>query len=198
MDFKVGDENSDQKIKERNDKITWIIIIVISLIVGIGTFILTSSLLNQNEEIPIPQEEEPLDLSEQNVQILYKYVTYGIRNRRADKFLKESTTLATFTNQERFYYALQFASKNDFSSTGKNNAEGHPIYHITEAKIREYMQRFFGPGVSYTSQVKFPYTFRFTINGKNTGTFQTADGDGYNIVFDKVESNFQKDLVEPL
>jgi hypothetical protein len=198
MDFKVNDEASESAARSRNNKIILIISLVIALICGIGVFLIFNALLTPKETPPTPIEEQTLSTSDQTVQILYKYVTYGTRNKRNDKFVKENTvTLESFNNQERFYYALQFAKKSDFTATGRKNNKKEAIYNISEAKIREYMQRFFGERVSYSSKVSFNYPFNFKVNNKNVGFITSSETDGYDVVFNAVEGNIPSDLVEP-
>jgi len=201
MDFKIGDEvgNANPKTRRANDKMMWVIVITISLVCGLTVFFITDALFKGEEEVEVPPAvEETLAVTDTNVQILYKYVTYGTRNKRNEKFLKESNvTLDSFNNKERFYYALQFVQKGDLRATSDTNSKKEIIYNISEAKIREYMQRFFGEKVAYSSKIAFNYPFNFTINGKNVGTISTATEDGYDIVFSSYEANIPAEIVEP-
>lgn len=202
MEFKVGeefDETNESSSKKNNTVMNWIIIIAISLISGIVVYFITDRLINSNTKAPEePAQEKKLLLTEDSVQILYRYVSYGIRNKRNDKFLRESSTsLSSFTEEEKFYYALQFARGKDFKDTGKTSSSGAKIYNLSSATMKEFMNRFFGPTVTFSNQVSMNYTFKFTLNGKNTGTFRSADVDGFNISFEKLERNIEPSLVEP-
>ena len=191
MDFKIGDEiegegqeTSNLKVKS---KLPLIIIIVVSLIVGLLVFFLSNSLFGPKKTKEPPVTRQQLNLKERNVDILYGYVTYGEKKQRNDKFVKESkVTLDSFSDEEKFYYALQFADPDDFDFNGKTNEQGKKIYVITERKIRNYMQRFFGNKVTYSPVKELKYTFNFLINSQNTGTLKySEDEKSYNIVFDE-------------
>lgn len=197
MDFKIEDDSGKTSKKKLDDKVIWIIVFLVAFICGLVVFLVVNAFYNKPEKDAKPLTEQSLPLTEENVRILYQYVTYGTRNKRNDKFLKEEmVTGSTFNNQEKFYYALQFAKKSDFTDTGEKNSKGEKIYHISEAKIREYMQRFFGD-ISYSSKVSFSYPFRFVVNNKNVGLISTAANDGYDVVFNAIEGNLPNDLVEP-
>ncbi len=189
------------KSKNKAEQLTWIIVIVISFICGLTVFFIMLAIFNntgEEEVIPEPPKEEKVSLQNTNVKALYKYVTYGTRGKRNDKFFKESvTTLESFTNQERFYYALQFVKKEDLTYTEEKNSRGEPIYNISDRKMGEYMQRFFGNKVSYSSKVSFTYPFQFAVNGKNLAVITTSATDGYDVTFSRAENNLPKDLVEP-
>ena len=107
-DFKIGDEiDEGGEYKESKSKsvIPIVIIVVIALVCGLTVFFITNSLFGKKEVKPDPIVETPLSLSDENVEILYSYVTYGTNNERNDKFVKEpKVTLDSFTNQESFYY----------------------------------------------------------------------------------------------
>lgn len=204
MDFKIGDEiegegqeTSNLKVKS---KLPLIIIIVVSLIVGLLVFFLSNSLFGPKKTKEPPVTRQQLNLKERNVDILYGYVTYGEKKQRNDKFVKESkVTLDSFSDEEKFYYALQFADPDDFDFNGKTNEQGKKIYVITERKIRNYMQRFFGNKVTYSPVKELKYTFNFLINSQNTGTLKySEDEKSYNIVFDEyIDDVKEKEGIQP-
>ena len=204
MDFKIGDEiegegqeTSNLKIKSR---LPLIIIIVVSLIVGFLVFFLSNSLFGPKKTKEPPVTRQQLNLKERNVDILYSYVTYGEKKQRNDKFIKESkVTLDSFSDEEKFYFALQFADPDDFDFNGKTNEQGKKIYVITERKIRNYMQRFFGNKVTYSPIKELKYTFNFLINSQNTGTLKYSEDDKtYSIVFDEYEDDVkEKEGIQP-
>ena len=196
FDIEEQSEENGSSNNNNNSMFMWIIIITVSLVCGVTVFLITNALFGKEVQTT-PVVEEALPLTDENVQILYKYVTYGTGGKRNDKFLKESVvTLESFNNQEKFYYALQFAKKSDFQPTGEKNSKGEIIYNISEATIREYMQRFFGEKVAYSSKVSFSYMFPFKVSEKNVGIISTADVDGYDVVFSSLEGA-PVSLIEP-
>ena len=201
MDFKIGDEiediedESSKPSKLRvNSKLPIIIVIIVSIIVGLGVFFLSNNLFGPKKPVKKVETRQKLSLKEQNVNILYSYVTYGTRNTRGEKFLKENkVTLDSFTNEEKFYYALQFVDDTDFESTGKVNEQNQKIYNIPDSKVKEYMVRFFGNKVTYSKEDTIKYPFSFRINGQNVGIMNYSRRDrGYNTVFD----GYEEDLPE--
>lgn len=197
MEFKIGDEietegSEPSKLKVQS-KLPIILIIVLSLVVGLGVFFISNSLFGPKEK-PKPVERQKLSLNESNVEILYSYVTYGVKNTRGEKFIKESkTTLDSFTNEEKFYYALQFADVEDFEFSGKTNDKNQKIYIISNSKIRNYMTRFFGSKVTYTTDDTITYPFSFRINGQNVGTLKYSKEDkGFATVFDGYEPDISE------
>lgn len=199
-DDTTGEQN--KKSSNRNSKTFAIVIVVIlSLLVGIGVFIGSNALFNKGKK----KEKQPttiqLDLKNENVDILYHYVTYGTRNQRNDKFIKnQSVTLKDFTNEEKLYYALQFAQVEDFVFTKKYNEKDQKIYSISKIKMDDYMKRFFGSQVTYTTDDKeFTYPFSFRINGQNVGTLKySKTRKGYETTFDGFQDDIiSTDIVQP-
>ena len=204
MDFKIGDEiedTTDENYKPKgNSKLPLIIVIVVSLLFGLTVFLISNALFGGKKgTTEEPVVDQQVQLTDENVQILYDYVTYGTRNHRNDKFLKEqSVTLSSFSNQERFYYALQFAQPEDFEYTKKLDDQKHKIYTISNDKIKGYMQRFFGNQVTYSTSSDIKYTFTFKINNKNVGELKySVDNDGFDTVFTDLEEDIPEELVEP-
>ena len=209
-DFKIIDsfeENDTTKKKKKsiifkNSKTVMIVIVIIlSLLIGIGVFVGSNALFNKGKK----KEKEPttvqLDLKNENVDILYHYVTYGTRNKRYEKFIKnKSVTLKDFTNEEKLYYALQFAQVEDFVFTKKYNEKDQKIYSISKLKMDDYMKRFFGAQVTYTTDdTEITYPFSFRINGQNVGTLKySKTRKGYETVFDGFQDDIKStDIVEP-
>ena len=171
MDFKIDegteeiDENGEEVFtpSKKTSNLPLIIVIVVSIIIGLLVFFVSNAMFGKKETKPTQPTSQKLDLSESNVVILYDYVKYGTRNTRGEKFIKEkNVTLQSFTNEEKFYYALQFADAGDFSPTGKINENKQKEYLISNSKIKQYMQRFFGPTVTYTTddEIKYPFVFK--------------------------------------
>ncbi len=204
MDFKIGDEieevDETEEEEQRNSKFPLIVAIIIALVVGVSVFVICYHYFGPKKQKEEPIQAEQLDLKEDNVQILYAYVTYGTKNERNDKFVKDAhVTLDSFSNVEKYYYALQFAQVEDFVFTNKYNDKNQKIYLISNAKIKEYMERFFGAQVSYSTNNVITYPFSFRINGQNVGimTYSSAKN-GFETVFDGYEENVVSDkLVEP-
>lgn len=196
MDFKIGDDIQNDVNNRRGENIIKIIIIaIVALAVGLIVFFICNALFGKKEVKPEPAVSTNLSLTDENVQILYDYVTYGTRGVRNDKFLKEdNVSLEDFTNQERFYYALQFAQVEDFVNTERVNEQNEKIYNISSTKIKNYMQRFFGSKVTYSTNISLNYPFSFRINGMNVGvlTYSTVS-DGYDTVFNALEEDITED-----
>ena len=101
-----------EKYKEEKEnrkpfnRVTGIIIaIVVSIILGVGTYLISNSLMSKEE----PEKEETslgeeLSLNDENTQILYHYVTYGAEGKRNPKYVEnEEVTLTSFTEEEKLY-----------------------------------------------------------------------------------------------
>jgi len=129
----------------------------------------------------------PLDLSDPDIRTLYSYVTYGTRGIRNDKFISNSSVYAnTFSDSEKFYYALQFARASDFVYTNENNSYGQKIFTISDNTIRNYMVRFFGPNISYSNNVQINYVFPFNVNKMNVAKMTyNVKRRGFDVVFNK-------------
>ena len=163
MDFKIGDEleetTEDGELvskKSSNNILPIIIIAVVAIICGIVVFLVSNTLFGKKEIKPDPIKSVELSLQEENVKILYEYVTYGAGEERSEKFLKEkNVNISSFTNQEKFYFALQFAQVEDFEKTDRLDESKHKIYFIPSNIIQEYMERFFGPSITYTTNNEF-------------------------------------------
>lgn len=201
MDFKIGDsleENGSEK--QNNRKIPLIIVIVLSIVIGLSVFFISNLIFGDKKKDNTPSVSTNIDLEDENVKILYDYVTYGVRNKRYEKFIKEqSVKLEDFNNYEKFYYALQFAEPEDFANIGKVNENGQKIYNISSAKVKQYMQRFFGPEVTYSTNSKITYPFNFKINNLNVGILTYAiENEGFNTVFVSLEDDIiSNNIIEP-
>lgn len=201
MDFKIEDgfdENGTSK-KKGNSTLAIIIVVVIAILCGISVFFISNALFGKKVVTTPPPKNTDVSLSDENVTILYDYVTYGTGGVRNDKFLKEQTvTLDSFTNQEKFYYALQFCQIEDFASSNQVNADNQPVYKIPVTTIKKYMQRFFGSKVNFSTDSIITNTFDFKINDKNVGTMTySAVDDSYDIVFTELQEPATQNVVEP-
>lgn len=193
MDFKIGDEiegyGETEPKKKRSSFFSILVVIIVSLSVGFIVYFVCNAIFVKKPPEPEPITRENLNLSEENVKILYNYVTYGTKGERNSKFLVEkNVTIDSFSNQEKYYYALQFVQQGDFENTGRTDTAGNKIYKLYSETIREYMQRFFGGSVSYTNDITMTYAFRFKMDGKNVGEITaSADGDGLDVAFNGLE-----------
>ena len=131
-DFKIGDdikykskkEINEELSKKRNKKV--IVLIILVILIGITTSIVSYKLLNNNKkEEPIKTE---IDINDQNIKLLYEYVTYGTEGKRNTKFLEEkNVTLKSFSPEEKYYYALQFIDSSDIESTHQYTKDNNKI-----------------------------------------------------------------------
>lgn len=195
-EFKIGDNVEEQNSEvvlnrlKKKRKIAIIIVVIVSILIGLTTFIVSNLIFNRKQ--PSEVIDYSVDLKNENVQILYQYVTYGTKGLRNDKFAKEDkVVLDNFSNEEKFYYALQFAQVDDFEFTGEINAEKNKVYLITDRKIKKYMQLFFGPNVKYKNDLTISYPFSFRINGMNVGNMKYSENRGG---FETTFTTFQADI----
>ena len=109
MDFKIGDsleENGSEK--QNNRKIPLIIVIVLSIVIGLSVFFISNLIFGDKKKDNTPSVSTNIDLEDENVKILYDYVTYGVRNKRYEKFIKEqSVKLEDFNNYESVYKGIE-------------------------------------------------------------------------------------------
>ncbi len=202
MDFKIGDaiEEEGTSTKKENKSLPIIIVVVLSIIIGLTVFLVSNMIFGDKKKEQPTSISSEVALDDENVKILYDYVKYGVRSTRNDKFIKEqSVKLEDFSNYEKFYYAMQFAQAEDFAATGQVNAQKQKIYNISSAKVKSYMQRFFGNEVTYSTSSVIRYPFSFRINNMNVGTMTYAvERDGFDTVFAEFEDNITtENVVEP-
>lgn len=195
-EFKIGDNVEEQNSEvvlnrlKKKRKIAIIIVVIISILIGLTTFLVSNLIFNREQ--PPEVVDYSVDLKDENVQILYQYVTYGTKGLRNDKFAKEDkVVLDNFSNEEKFYYAMQFAQVDDFVFTGEINEEKNKVYLITDKKIKKYMQLFFGPNVKYKNDLSLAYPFSFRINGMNVGEMKYSENRGG---FETTFTTFQADI----
>ncbi len=189
MDFKIENDydGNGKKSKTNNTVVQIIIISIVSIIVGLGVFFVFNSLFNKKEPVKEEPTEVDVSLTDKNVQILYQYVTYGTDGVRGEKFVKDrSVSLGSFTNDEKLFYALQFAEGEDFEFTGEYDENKKKIYRLPIETVKNYAEIFFGPNVSFAAEgVNYTHAFNFTINDQNIGTLTyDSDEDEFHVVFD--------------
>lgn len=174
-----------------------IIVVLLSLAIGLIIFYITNPIFNEEPEGPFVQE---LQLTDNNVRILYKYVSYSVDGTRNDVFvMNNSVTKENMPSKDKLYYALQFASPEDFVSTGKRDDDNNQIFNISDKKIDEYMERFFGNSITYSKVKKMDYTLNFSDDHKYVGTLTYSnENKGYDTVLHKVEEDEEeKEYVKP-
>lgn len=184
MDFKIGEDIQEEETKESSSKKLFggnfniIIIVVTAIVAFLVVFLITNAIFNpkQKKVEPVTPTSEKRSLTEENVKILYQYVTYGTTGIRNDKFIKnKSVKLKDFTDEEILYYALQFAQVDDFDFTGNYDENNNKIYSISSRMIKKYVERYFGKNVNYSTDVVISYPFTFSINDKNVGVLKYND-----------------------
>ena len=202
-DFNVEDqvdENGKPKKKNPIDKkISLAIILIVSLVSGLTVFFVSNALFGKKE----PKKEEPVteevSITDENVEILYEYVTYGVKDTRNDKFLvNKKVTQDDFTEEEKYYYALQFAEKGDFVDSGKRDNNNQPIYELKASKIDNFMKRFFGEDISYEKEITIEYPFTFAFDHNNVGTISyDSNNDVYQVVFANQDVSVESHIISP-
>ena len=208
MDLKIGEDiedvNKESEVKKDNSKLKTIIIVVFAIIVFLVVFLALNSLLNPKTKTKPTNTQvitsEKKALNEKNVKILYNYVTYNANGGvRYDIFVKnKKVTIDTFTEDEKYYYALQYAQVEDFEFTEKLDENKNKIYSISDRKIKKYMEYFFGKGVKYSKDLTIKYPFSFSINDKNVGVMKyNDDTSSFDTIFLKDDSVKETYIVEP-
>lgn len=201
-DFKIGDTVEEQtsevvtkRLKSKR-KVAIIIVVIVSLLIGLTTFIISNAIFNKKE--PEAEVDYTVDIKDENVEILYQYVTYGTRDVRNDKFAKEKeVTIDSFSNEEKFFYALQFAEAGDFEFTGEVNQDKQKVYLISDKKIKKYMQLFFGSNIRYKNDIIISYPFTFRINGMNVGDIKYSNNrSGFEATFTSFQPDFKKEEIK--
>lgn len=206
MEFKIGEDFEEEKKEKNSNKENginkFIIIGCLSVLAFLVVFLLLNSIFSPKNKITQkakPITSDKISLTESNVKILYGYVTYSTSGPRYDIFVKNNkVTLDTFTEEEKYYYALQYVQVKDFTYTGRKDEDNNKIYSISNRKIKKYMEYFFGQGVKYSTDVVAQYPFSFSINGKNVGTLKyNEETDAFETIFEKEESYVNDYVVEP-
>lgn len=173
-----------------------IIVILLAVAIGLIIFYITNPLFNEPIEGPYVQE---LQLTDNNVRILYNYVSYSVDGNRNDVFvMNSSVTKENMPSKDKLYYALQFASPEDFVSTGKKDDDNNQIFNISDNKVDAYMKRFFGNNVTYSKVKKMDYTLNFSEDHKYVGTLTYSyDNKGYDTILHKIDEEDEKEYIKP-
>ena len=206
MEFKIGEdfveEENQYNNKRDNGVLKLVIIVVLAILAFVVIFLVLNSILNPKTKTTKnePVASEKKSLTESNVKILYNYVTYSADGGvRYDIFVKNNkVTLDTFSEEEKYYYALQYVQVDDFSYTGKVDENNNKIYAISNRKIGKYMEYFFGKGVKYSTDLTIKYPFSFKINDKNYRIMKYDEASSsFNTIFVKNETAKKEYIVEP-
>lgn len=174
-----------------------IIVILLSISVGLMIFYIANPFFNDELEGPYVKE---LELTKENVRILYDYVSYAPGGERNDVFLTNDTVNKdNIPNKDKLYYALQFAKPDDFKSTGKKDKDKNPIFNISDAKIDTYMKRFFGSSITYKKENSLDCILEFNDEAIYGATLTySVENKGYDTVlkkdYKKEENEEKKDV----
>ncbi|MBQ6497901.1 MAG: hypothetical protein IJI58_04220 [Bacilli bacterium] len=196
-DFKIGDdfdENGNVKEHKVNKKIAIIIVIVIAIAVGLLVFFVSNAIFGK------PKEKPPVDtqveLNDENVQILYKYVAYKNDGYGNDKFLKEnSVNKDSFNDDEKLYYALKFVQPTDLADTGQVENK-QKVYSLTITKIKNCLPSFFGSDVEFNPPKEIAYKFSF-LNESSVAKMTFDENEQfYKVVFAKADK--KEELIQPV
>ena len=216
-DFSFNDsieENGyDNGSNEKNKIIKFVIIAVVSLVVGLSVYFVTDALINGGKKNTVVNEvkDSEMDLSDEMITYLYDNVTYEVNGVRNDKFFKSgSVTVDDFTNEEKFYYALRYATEADFidmSTTSVTESEGEEetteevklkTFSISNDRIKEYMFNFFGENVTYSTDSPINIAVNFQKDGYNAGVLKyDSTNDSFLVTFDSVSKSGNEMPINP-
>ena len=195
---------------EKKKIIKFLIIVVVAAIVGFSVYFITDALINGNKKTPVTPayKDVEMELSDEMVVYLYDNVTYAVNGVRSDKFFKSGTVTADdFTTQEKFYYALRYATEADFVDMGTSkdtddNSSGDKkqlkTYSISNDRIKEYMFNFFGEDVSYDTSSPVSIAVNFQKDGYNAGELNyDSRSDSFLVKFDSVSAGGADMVINP-
>lgn len=203
MDFKIGDdidENGAVEHKVLSDKTKIIIMVVVAIVAGLSVFLITNALFGKKEVKPqqAPVTKTTLTLDDEDVVESYKMLTYGAGGVRDKKFISGiDIDSNSFGNAEKYFFALQYAAKVDFTESDRVDDKGFKIYTLPDSYMDIYMQRYFGPDVSYTKDGEISNTFRFRIDGKDTGIIKyNSNNAEFEVSLSELKETPEKKLVD--
>lgn len=190
MDYKFDDEIKELTEEDRKvNKLPLIIVIILSIIVGLLVFVISNAILGPKKVKETPKIDTQVELNDENVEILYRYVTFRDKEFYTSKFVKEqSVTFDKFSDEEKLLLAFQFAKDSDFSSTDKKD-----IYFISDDKVNSYVKRFFGENATYENVEKLTVPLSFSIDKLNMADISyDSEKGGYNVSF----TTYKKDYLD--
>ena len=195
-------EIKKREITPKQRIISILIVAIISISLGIMTYAICSIIIEKKDnEKKDAFFGEKINLNDENVQILYEYVTYGIDGTRNTKFVEERyVDMASFNDEEKLYYAFQFVQPEDFEFTGEYDSQKHKIYTLSKNIIEKYLKLYFGPNITYQPVNKITYPFLFTINKMNVGTMvYNNERGGYDTIFASYKNTEEnKNIIDPV
>lgn len=208
MDFKISEnieEENNNESKNNNGVFRLIIIVIISIIVFLVVFLVANGIFNPKKKNTSKTNQvvtsEKRSLTENNVKILYGYVTYSANENgpRYDKFVKnKKVTVKDFTDEEKYYYALQYLQSDDLEFTGKYDENKNAIFSISDRKIKKYMEYYFGKNIKYSTDIAITYPFSFSIDGKNVGTMKyDEETSSYLMTLEKTPVVDEENIIDP-
>ena len=113
-DDTMEDESSND-FGEKKKIIKFLIIVAVSAIVGFSVYFVTDWLINGRQKPqPVEQKDVELELTDEMVVYLYNNVKYEVNGIRNDIFFNPSVTASSFSGEQMLYYAMRYATKNDF------------------------------------------------------------------------------------
>ncbi len=166
-----SEESKKRNKKQRKNKNFFrvIIVIVIAIISGLSVYFISNLFFGKTTPVTEENKEEKLSLEDSKVKDLYAYVTRKTKGIRDSKFIKnKSVKLENFSNYDKFYYALNFATDSDFREIKNTNDAATKSYAISSDTIKLYMKKFFGSKIKYTKNSNISMTFNFDFDEKNT------------------------------
>lgn len=187
---------NNKKNNKDNGIFQIIIIIVISLLIGFTVYFLSSKVLgnNKNNSNNSSNNSSSISIDDNLVDELYSYVS-----RKSNlKFIREPNLLVdNFTNKEKYYYALQFVEAKDLEVDSKEDNS----YILSSDKVKEYMTKFFGSGVTYSKNITMDYDFDFYVSTYNIANVSyNQNKNNYSVVFsgNSLDNgvNYHKELVK--
>ncbi len=200
MDFRIGDDIQEGGTKKnRGDTFKIIVIVVVALIIGLLVFIVTNALFGKRPE-PTPEvTTTTLKVTDEKVVNAYKLVSYGANGKRNELFIKNKEVHSEdFNELQKYYYAMQFSVKDDFTNSLEKDDKGKTIYTIPRNKVKNYMIKFFGPDVSYTEDTSIKLTVPFEIDGSNVLSMKyNQEKDVYDVIFDGKDTYTNNNPVSP-
>lgn len=210
--FEDEDNGYNSDPGEKQKIIKFLIIVAVSAIAGFSVYFITDALINGNRKPTVVnvQKDMEMDLNDEMIVYLYDNVTYSVNGLRNPKFFASGTVTASdFTNQDKIYFALRYATESDFidlstSSTGdfgeenENKEKELKTFSISNDRIREYVFNFFGEDVSYSTSSPVNIAVNFLKDGYNAGTLQyDSMSDSWKVQFDKVSEGGPSMVINP-
>ena len=151
--------------KDNNFIVKIILLIVIVLALGFGVYFLSSLFFNGGKkEAPKESISTTLSVDDPEIRELYEKVTYGRDSNTLNKYLKEQfVSLKDFSNYEKYYFALSGLKEKDLEE-----GEEKRYYSISDRRMEELMQSYFGKKVSYLQQGSIPIVLMEGFQAGNT------------------------------